>query len=569
MRNEAGTLAPRAAHAVGLAIGPPGSGGQALTRAAAARGHLWMWLAVVGLVLGLPADIGAACALPDRVILAEVFYDAIGDDSDLEFVELFNPTTHAIELAGLRLEAGDGAGPGRWSLRWTGTAADSLAPGERFVIGGAGVHPAPTVHATLSLQNGPDAVRLKWPDGAIEVLGYGAVPDSADLGTNALDFRPAPPSPGRANQPRRDLALVPGSLTLEPARPRVNQSTLLRGRVINRGVEPLATAAATLVVWRHDGDAGSELLRVPLPQSLGSGDSASFVLALPGLPAGHPTLEVEAVWPGDEDPDDGRDSLRVRVGEGPLRLSELQFHPAHGEGEWIEVLAWDFGTVSLEGFGIADRSGTHATLAADGDRLASGQRALFVQARAVYLTAHPALDSTRVFQLSPWPALNNSDDATGVADILMLLEPDGTLGDALAYSAAGVPTGVPLERSGDDRWQPAGDPEGTPLEPPRVLPALGTRFAARPARIASGGRTRLDWSLPWEWAQVSVQGFDLAGRSLGSVLAESLRRGRGGVEWSVDRWPAGLCLLVLRARPERGDEWITATAAVRIEGQRP
>src|SRR4030095_6354312 len=102
--------------------------------------------------------------------------------------------------------------------------------------------PAADAVVALELQNGPDAVRIVWPDGAIEVVGWGAlapaesacgarppavaravslarVPDDADLGANALDFRPAPPSPGRANQPRRDAALAARSLTLRPAQP--------------------------------------------------------------------------------------------------------------------------------------------------------------------------------------------------------------------------------------------------------------------------------------------------------------------------------------------------------------
>ena len=184
----------------------------------------------------------AACSAAGRPLVAEVFYDAIGDDTGLEFVELYNPEARAWPLAGARLEAGDGAGPDRWITRWTGAGAGTIPPHGRFVIGGALVVPAPQAVVDLGLQNGPDAVRLLWPDGAAEVVGYGAldypeyfcgspapdvssglslsrIPDDADSGQNALDFRPAAPSPGRANQPERDLALVPGSLALAPEQP--------------------------------------------------------------------------------------------------------------------------------------------------------------------------------------------------------------------------------------------------------------------------------------------------------------------------------------------------------------
>src|SRR5438093_6711220 len=166
----------------------------------------------------------AACSAAGRPLVAEVFYDAIGDDTGLEFVELYNPDARAQPLAGARLQSGDGAGPDRWTTRWTGAEADTIPPHGRFVIGGGLVTPAPQAVVELGLQNGPDAVRLLWPDGAAEVVGYGAlaypeyfcgapapdassglslsrIPDDADAAPKPLDFRPAAPSPGRANQP--------------------------------------------------------------------------------------------------------------------------------------------------------------------------------------------------------------------------------------------------------------------------------------------------------------------------------------------------------------------------------
>src|SRR5258706_8014176 len=105
----------------------------------------------------------AACAPVLRPIVAEVFYDATGDDTGLEFVELYNPTAAACPLLGARLEAGDGAGPGRWTLRWTGTAADTVAALGRFVIGGARGSPAPPATGALGGPNGPPPPRGGWP----------------------------------------------------------------------------------------------------------------------------------------------------------------------------------------------------------------------------------------------------------------------------------------------------------------------------------------------------------------------------------------------------------------------
>src|SRR4029077_16322020 len=98
--------------------------------------------------------------------IAEGLYDAAGDDTGREFVELYNLGPTALSLAGARLEAGDGSRPGRWSLRWTAGEGDSIGAGGRFVIGGSLVDPPPDALVPLELQNGPDAVRLVWPDGA-------------------------------------------------------------------------------------------------------------------------------------------------------------------------------------------------------------------------------------------------------------------------------------------------------------------------------------------------------------------------------------------------------------------
>ena len=115
----------------------------------------------------------ALCGSPSRPHIAEVFYDALGSDADREFVELFNPGAVPVSLEGLRLESGDGAGAERWTRYWTGAVEDTISAGGRFVAGGALVVPTPDAITSLSLQNGPDAVRLVWPDGVIEVLGYG------------------------------------------------------------------------------------------------------------------------------------------------------------------------------------------------------------------------------------------------------------------------------------------------------------------------------------------------------------------------------------------------------------
>jgi hypothetical protein len=534
------------------------------------------------------ASLLAACSPAGRPVLAEVLYDASGDDTDREFVELLNPLGVATPLLGLRLEAGDGAGPNRWTLRWAGTARDSIAPHARFVIGGALVSPTPDAIATLDLQNGPDAVRLVWPDGAIEVLGYGQplaaeyfcgapaldapagfslarMPDDADHGSNATDFVPAVPSPGAANQVAVDVACVRGSLALVPERPAAYGAARLSCGLENRGTAPLAGGAAALIASEQ----GAPLARAPAP-ALAAGESVRVALDLPGLAAGRHALEIRAALPGDQRAANDADTLVMRCGPGPLVITEIQFHPAAGEGEWVEVRA-DSDRVVPGDFSLSDRTGAAVALPASAPPFAIGEYALLAQNRAALL-AHfatldgsGALDSTRVFQLASWDALNNSDGESGTADAAVLRGPGALPCDRVEYSARGVPSGEPIER-GDLGWGIDSDPAGTPLAPPRQLLPLASRFTVTPRRVTAGVTPRLGWMLPWPRARLSVEVFDLAGRR---VTSEPGRLVSGRGESRLEGLPGpGVYLVALHAVEESGAGVIQEARVIRLEAGR-
>lgn len=520
------------------------------------------------------------CSPAGRPILAEVFYDATGDDTDREFVELLNPGVAPASLAGLRLESGDGAGAGRWTLRWTGSSRDTIAPGERFVIGGALVAPPPRALATLDLQNGPDAVRLVWPDGASEVLGYGAplaaeyfcgeaagdapsgfslarVPDDADHGSNAADFVPAAPSPGAPNQVRIDVACVRGSLALEPESPGLQARSRLAATIGNRGVVLLAAAEITVSVSAE----GSALASTAAPE-IAPGDSARVTLDLPGLSEGRHALVVRVAAAGDERAANDADTLAIRIGPGPLEITEIQFHPAAAEGEWVEVRARGPGAVALAEFTLSDRSGAPARLPPGAPVIERDGYALLVQDRGALLARFPALPASRVVQVSPWSALNNSDGDAGTADAVQLRERDGLLSDRVEYSARGIPAGEPIER-GALGWGLDSDAEGTPLAPPRQLPPLEGRFSLSPRRVVNGAAPTLGWMLPWPRARLTVEIFDLSGRRV-SRDAGRLVSGRGQDRLGPLPGP-GVYLVALQAIAESGSGMIRETRVLRLE----
>jgi hypothetical protein len=527
----------------------------------------------------------AACAPAGKAIVAEVYYDAPGDDTGHEFVEFFNPLDRALSLAGARLEAGDGSGPARWTLRWTGGPLDSVPARGRFVLGGALVTPAPQAVVSLDLQNGPDALRVTWPDGAREVVGWGThdyaeyacgaaaadvpsgqslarVPDDADLGDNALDFRAAEPSPGRANQRQRDAATVRGTLVVSPEQPGPAETVALSVMVANSGNEALAAGEATLT---FSGDALAETLAIALP-ALEAGES---LLVARGFTTGEPGIRrviARIALAGDEAPANDADTLALRVGLGPLEVTEVQFHPGAGEGEWVEVRNRTDAPLALAEFTIADHASAGATVAS-ALLLAPDSLAVLAQDRPAFLLAFPEADTARVAAAAPWASLNNSDGPDGTADAVVVRGRDGLLDDRVEYSAAGIPAGTPLEKRGG-AWAPCTSSRGTPLASPRTRAADGTAFALSPRRLRPGERELLlAWTLPWARGRVTVELYDLAGRRASRLLDEVASGTSDERRAPTGELPPGLYVAVLRAHD--GARTLTRQALLRVAGERP
>ncbi len=162
-----------------------------------------------------------ALALP---VISEVFYDAVGSDDGLSFVELYGQP--GTSLAGLFVDNVNGAngavGP---SLALSGTfpasgifvVADATAAGVSSVAGA-------NLLLDFDFQNGPDSIVLRLGDSVLDAVGYGvfaasevfagegapAVDPAAgaslarrfadvDTGDNAADFISlAVPTPGSA-----------------------------------------------------------------------------------------------------------------------------------------------------------------------------------------------------------------------------------------------------------------------------------------------------------------------------------------------------------------------------------
>ena len=540
------------------------------------------------------------------VVVNEVYYDAPGSDTGYEFVELHNPTPSSVSLQGFRLEAGNGAGPGRWRLLWEGTEQDVLPPGARLTLGEHLLLPPPDRVLVLALENGPDAVRIVAPDGAQDVVGYGDLtyaeyfegrpapdlpagaslgrsPDGRDTGDNAADFLSlSPPTPGSANRPEIDGVLTPLGIVLERARIRLGESSLVSARATNGGLALLDGSELRWGLWV------AALPEFPPPPGLEESGAAfdSLVQADHALDPVAPgdTIPIRVQWtpPSDgvyrlrlkllvaEDGVAGNDAAEapLRVGAGPVELSEIQYAPDTGEPEWVEVRCRASTAVDLSRFRLRDAAGTEARVFPAVPLFAEPESLwIWTEDAAAFRAAHPHLDPARVVTLLPWPRLNNEAGGNEFADRVQVRDDRGVLSDEMTYGGGSL-AGHTLERRdvngpAEDTWNwgRSALPGGTPMATNSV--ALGTALGGlelsspRWSRSSMPGGLTVTYRLGWIAAQVDLRIVDLQGRrrrQLRSGPSES----RSAVEWDGDDdagrpLSAGPYLVALEARPLDGD----------------
>lgn len=552
--------------------------------------------------------------LSPPVVLNEVFYDPAGSDAGFHFVELINRAEAAVSLAGWRLEAGDGAGAERWRTVWTGGVGDVVAPRARFVVGEARVSPAPDRVLAFDLENGPDAVRLTAPDGARDLLGYGALtfvtyfegrpapdvasgsslarlPDGADTDDNAADWAAvSPPSPGAANLPERDVAVARAWLASERSEP--GDVLTAHATLVNRGAGALAAREVEARLWAAP-LSGFEPLR---PESLVArvelaelerGDSAAVTLSFTPPAPGTWRVAVVATTLDDGQLANDRVPLVAQVGAGELLFSEVAAAPADGP-EWVEVVNASPAEVALDGWTLEDATGRrgHVTVGAPGGAFSvlPDSLAVLTADPPALLALHPALDPRRVVACAPWPSLNN-DPPSGApagtpADRLVLRPPDGRAADALDLPAAAA--GRTRERRSPARptreasnWSDSAARGGTPGRANSVAagpPGPGVALTVAPAHRAHGSAEPLlvTWRTGFERARIVLAIYDVRGRRVRLLLDDPEAPGAAGAAWdgaddAGRPAPPGLYVVGLEARATGGVAQAKSRAWLSVE----
>lgn len=529
--------------------------------------------APLALSLAIAAGLAPAPAGAD-LVLNEVLYDPAGADEGREFVEIWNPDPLPRPLAGVRVEAGDGARPGVWTAVFAGSSADTIPPGSPFLIQGTSL--------AAPLQNGPDAVRLTRDGALLDLLGYGdlespalylgapapdaasgqslaRVRDGAGAGVNRDDWAPeTAPTPGRANHPDVRLAFASRCPALLPEVPWPGEALRVTAWVRNEGRLAIEagqwSAAFDRLPWPPDSAAAAATVPIAIASGTRLAPSESVALSADlSAPASSGPFLVRAtlVARGGGPAPVSADTVLApaRAGAGPAVVSEFAFRGA-GQ-EWVEVVLVD----SISDWGallLSDRTGRASAIdggtaprpGRPGDRLVLAESPASLRARFLLP------DSLVLGLRGGWPSLNDADGADGIADVVRLASGDGTPCDAVPYAAAWTERGGSVERLAADlpsasrgSWgeslDPAGGTPGRPnsLQAPRgALSTRGALLAAPARRLLRSGASvlepvalRLSEAARGRCIRIEVR--DLRGRPLRCLAAGQRFGGAAAFLW--------------------------------------
>jgi hypothetical protein len=410
--------------------------------------------------------------------------------------------------------------------------------------------------------------------------------DGLDSDWNADDWGDEPsPTPGRANHPDERLELSPDGVRIEPAVPWPGETAVARAWVRNHGRLELAASRWEIAAERVSPAAPSTLaIRRGVP--LAAGESTLVELPFDAGAAGTFSLLVRV---GPVSPDAGvgydapelRDSVWVsgRVLASPAVIHEIAFRDA-GAGEWVEL--WMREPIADAGdLLLADASSAkhHVERGPDPRPRAAGEFLVLAQNPAA-VRARFGLDSTLVLGLvGGWPALNDTDNDSGVADVIRLFlgnGGDGAPSDVVPYSSRASSRGGTLERLSPDLPGHLPGTWGESVDPAQATPGRpnSLRAPARPAgqeseggalllasarvlRRGEGAPLLLRTTPEARGRQLVIEVFDLLGRSVRTLVDGQRFESEAAFAWdgrdSNGNWVnPGLYVVAARATAEHG-----------------
>ncbi len=528
----------------------------------------------VGVVCGLLWAVPAAA----QVVINEVLPDPAGRDAGQEFVELYNPSTQDVSLAGVVVESWHGAKRG-WVRAWGGDSGTRCRARGFLLIAGADLAGSADGSLDSDLTNSSGAVRLRGPRSVGSVVGWGPltdpglfegapcgapaaghslarVPDGANSGRTASDLREAATPTPRASNGRLGPVLAAVPLAVTPALPWPGRAAVVRVRLAVVGEAAAATGGFTLRVSVASPDApDSALDLVTLPAVLAAHETTE--VAVPWTPAASGSWRLR-VWLIGPDGDTLRGAASCRAGLGALEISEVMAVPRPGEPDWIECVNTSDAPMRLGEFVLV--TPRHASVALPGRALAPGERVVLCATAAAMLGAYPTLDAATCVELgTSFPALPAREATDQPPVECAVAGPDGVLSDWVPYGLLKSHTGHSWERF--DPTLPPDDPLGWQVSADARGGTPGAANSARPSSDAGAPHLRVEASTAVAgriaWVDLGVTPCDgglsvcsLSGRRVAEVTRFTQARGQIRVPLALDgaQLAPGIYALVLDVR---------------------
>ncbi|MBK7140596.1 MAG: lamin tail domain-containing protein [bacterium] len=391
-------------------------------------------------LLALLVVLGCAVSLNAGVLVNEALVNEPGTSVTLEWIEIFNDSSEALELNRCVLVV-DGT---NISLNGYGfLPANSYMIFCRRLIGTAGSPGFETVwgdssglwgdtpeeaglriaEETFSLPNNGGFIRLylvstllselTWSDIGGDGYSWERISASNDAGVNSVD--PTGSTPGRTN------SVSPVSLDLELDSVWTNSSiggADISVAIFNRGDD--TAKVQSILLYRRQATDSTDTQDTILTQAIeplgpGRRDTLQFTLEESGIYA-----QIGLRLSPDDRTANNNAFIRV-TGQAypPLILSEFLPDPAIPLGsEWVELHNISDTTINLAGWKIGDELNLREIVPSS-TPVFPGERLVIAQDSLEFRSFYDEFDG-RIFEPSSWPSLNNGGDLIRLIDSFSL-----------------------------------------------------------------------------------------------------------------------------------------------------
>ena len=526
------------------------------------------------------------------MVLNEIMYDPDGNESDDEFIELYNSSSTHEDLSGWTISDGEGVdtiislnqglivGPREYVLILDpdyfedgSTTYDGLVPEDALVVtisgsnfGRWGLSNSTAKILSLIDGSGDTLATYTYSLGNVEGRSDEKILMSAgDEPTNWADAIQLHGSPGARNSvtpPEHDLSIT--EFAAMPDAPQTGESFDLIVTVENLGLN--SRSDSVLLYERLEGMPLQPLSGWQTPL-LAPGDSAIYQES-DLIASAAPRVFVAQLRTSDDGPENNSRVLIVSSAgsAGGVVINEIMYSPETGMSEWIELLNTTVSTISLNGWSFGD-----GTSLMDSSRRTTLSSILIAPDSLIVL----ASDSTIYFEHLPataqiyvWNSSNISLNNNG--DSLVLWDAQRVISDRVDYRPSwGGAQGISLERvsalaiSNDElNWASSLDSTGcTPARTnSRALPQQGASgnvlvLAPNPFSPDNDGHDDLlvvRYSLTHSDSRIDLKIYNVRGREVRRLASNAAAGYAGEILWDGrdDRGrdlPTGMYIIYLEA----------------------